>query len=90
MSRTTLFILGGYALFGLFLGMAIVLGDGSANATKAFVGLWVVVAFGNLFNGLMEQGPGHTFKEEFSRFVAILAVPVALAVMFPWKLVGLS
>ena len=87
MKRTTLLILGGAGLFGLFILMALVLGDNSSNPIKAFIGLWVVVAFVNFFMGLMEQGPGHTFKEEFRQFLAILSVPVAIAVVFPWHTV---
>ncbi|HEX5056938.1 MAG TPA: hypothetical protein VFX02_10625 [Gammaproteobacteria bacterium] len=89
MSRTTLLILGGSGLVGLFILMAVVLGDHSSNPLKAFIGLWVVVAFVNLFMGLMEQGPEHAFKEEIRHFLAILSVPVALAVMFPWKMLAM-
>jgi hypothetical protein len=84
MKRTTLLILGGAGLFGLFILMALVLGDNSSNPIKAFIGMWVVVAIVNLFMGLMEQG--HTFKEEFRQFLAILSVPVAIAVVVPWHM----
>ena len=87
MRRTTLLIiLCGSAVFGVLAVMAMVLGDGSTNPIKAFIGLWIVVAFVNLFMGLMEPGPEHTFKEEFRNFLAILSVPVALAMMFPLQL----
>ena len=87
MKRTTLLILGGSALFVLLILMAFVLGDNSSNPIKAFIGLWIIVAFVNFFMGLMEQGPGHSFKEEFRQFLAILSVPVAIAVVFPWHMV---
>jgi hypothetical protein len=88
--RTTLLIAGGSILFGFFLLLADVFGDGIMDpagfAIKTFVGLWLFAASANLWLGLMEAGPGHSFMEEFPRFLAVLSVPIALAVMFPWHL----
>lgn len=88
--RTTLLIAGGSILFGFFLLVAQIFGDDIVDPTglaiKAFVGIWLFAAFANLWLGLMESGPGHSFMEEFPSFLAVLSVPVALAVMFPWRL----
>lgn len=88
--RTIIFIAGGSILFGFFLLAARVFGDDIMDPTgfaiRTFIGLWLVAAFANLWLGLMESGPGHSFMEEFPSFLAVFSVPVAIAVMFPWRL----
>jgi hypothetical protein len=77
-------------LFAVFLVIAQVFGTGTiastGDAVRTFVGLWVFAAFANMWFGLMDTGPGHTLKEEFPRFVAVLTVPIAIAMALPWAL----
>lgn len=91
MRRTTLLIVGGSTLFGLFLVASKVFGDSIIDPTgfaiRTFVGIWLFAAFANLFAGLMEAGPGHTFMDEFQRFLAVFSIPVAIALMLPWKFI---
>lgn len=92
--RTTLLIACGFILFGLCLIGAKVFGDGIIDpagfAVRTFVGIWLFAAFANLFARLMETGPGHTFMDEFPHFLAAFSVPVAIALMFPWRLIILG
>ena len=86
--RTTLLIALGSVLFGLFLVAAHFVGNDTGAmvnlAIKAFIGLWFVAALVNMIMGIVQ--PGHTFMEELPAFLAIFSVPVAIAVLFPWKL----
>jgi hypothetical protein len=80
----------GIVMFALFL----IAGQIYANdvivstsfAIRTFVGLWLFAALANLWLGLTQSGPGHSFKEEFPRFVAVLSVPMAVALVFPWQM----
>jgi hypothetical protein len=87
--RTKLLVAGGSALFGLFLVAAMIFGDSIVDpigfAVRNFVGIWVVAAFANLWFALMEMGPGHSFRDEFPRFLAVLAVPITIALVVPWE-----
>jgi hypothetical protein len=92
--RTRLLILGGSALFGVFLLAAMLFGDDAVKATglaiRSFVGLWFFAMLANLWLILIEEGPGHSFKEVFPGFLMVLAVPITVALMVPWDQLALS
>ena len=86
--RTLLFLLGGFALSGLCLGLARLLGGGSASAftsaTLAFIALLCAIAAVNLWVGVNRAG--YAFSEELPIFLLIFLVPAALAALVRWKL----
>ena len=85
--RTLLFLLGGCALSAACLGLARLLGGGSASslngATIGFVALWFAIAAANLWAGV--HGAGYSFREELPIFLLIFLVPVALTALARWK-----
>jgi hypothetical protein len=85
--RTLMFIVAGPALWGLFLGLATLLGGHSAAAmsmaTVAFVVIWFVAAAVNMWVGVTRAG--YSSAEEFPIFLLIFLLPVLLAIVVRWK-----
>ncbi len=85
--RTVLIILGGFALWGICLGVAKVLGGFTASATlgatAGFIALWFVVAAVNMWAGVTRAG--YSFQEELPIFLVIFLLPTAVAVLVKWK-----
>jgi hypothetical protein len=86
--RTAIFILGGLALWALFLGASRIFTHGSASAlttaTVAFVAIWLVIAAGNMWGGVVRAG--YTLREELPIFALIFLLPVAVAILVKWQL----
>ena len=85
--RTLLITLGGFVLWGLCLGAAVLLSPPrSANlaaATLGFVVLWFAAAAANLWLGVTRAG--YSFREELPIFLLIFLLPVAVALLVRWK-----
>ena len=85
--RTTIIILGGFALWAVCLGLAKLLASTSTStmtlATAAFVALWFVAAAWNLWVGVSRAG--YSFQEELPIFLLIFLLPAAVAVFVKWK-----
>ncbi|MBO9514719.1 MAG: hypothetical protein J7549_11430 [Variovorax sp.] len=88
--RTLLFILGGFVLLAVCLGlgksMAGSFGDGMRVAVIAFAALWFVIAAVNMWMGIAKAG--YSFGEELPIFLLIYLLPLAGAafVVLKWKL----
>jgi hypothetical protein len=85
--RTLLITLGGFALWGLCLGAAVLLspprGANLPAATLGFVALWFAVAAANLWLGVTRAG--YSFGEELPIFLLIFLVPAIVALLVRWK-----
>ena len=85
--RTLLITLGGFALWGLCLGAAILLapsrGANLAAATLGFVALWFALAAVNLWLGVARAG--YSLREELPIFLLIFLLPAAVALLVRWK-----
>ena len=84
--RTAIIILAGIALFGLFALVGWRLGGaarGIATAAIAFIGVWLVVALGNMWIGVARAG--YSIVEELPIFAVIFLVPAAVAAVALWK-----
>jgi hypothetical protein len=85
--RTLLILLGGFALWGICLGLARLLAAGSASAlttaTLAFTALWFLLAALNLWVGVSRAG--YAFTEELPIFLLIFLVPATVAAVVRWK-----
>jgi hypothetical protein len=84
--RTTLILLGGFALLGAFaLAGRWLAGTDTAPmvaAAKIFIPVWLVVALVNLWMGTRV---GYSVTEELPIFLLIFAAPAAVAVFLWWK-----
>jgi hypothetical protein len=84
--RTAIFILGGFVLWVVCLGVArLFTGAAGAfmTATIAFVAIWFVVAAVNLWIGVSQAG--YSFLEELPIFLLIFLLPASVAVFVKWK-----
>jgi hypothetical protein len=85
--RTVIILLGGFALWAAFLGIAKLVSGASPSsmttATTAFVGIWFVAAASNMWIGVSHAG--YSFNEELPIFLLIFLLPVAVAVFARWK-----
>jgi hypothetical protein len=85
--RTLIFILGGFVLWGICLGVAKIvasaLGATMTAATIAFVAIWFVAAATNMWIGVSQAG--YSFQEELPIFLLIFSVPVAVALFVKRK-----
>lgn len=85
--RTLLFLLAGFGLLAVCLGLARVdsssLADPMRKATLTFVALWFVVAGINLWVGASKAG--YTVAEELPIFLLIFGVPALAALLLKWK-----
>jgi hypothetical protein len=80
--RTSLIILGGFVVWGIFVAAAKVSGNPSRAmgiATIAFVVGWFFVAAVNMYFGVARAG--YAFREELPIFLVIFLVPTIVAVV---------
>jgi len=85
--RTTIIILGGFALLGACIAIARLIGTNSSDsmgvAVKVFIAIWFVVAAVNMWIGVTRVG--YSFTEELPIFLLIFLVPAATAILINWK-----
>jgi hypothetical protein len=85
--RTLWFLLAGFALLAVCLGLARVAGASlhhpKRSATLAFHAIWFVVAGINLWVGVSKAG--YTVAEELPIFLLIFGVPALVALLLQWK-----
>jgi hypothetical protein len=85
--RSIAIIVGGLLLFGLFVLVAGRMGASGVSsivtAAKIFIPIWLVVALVNLWMGVARAG--YSVAEEAPIFVAIFAIPAAVAAFVWWK-----
>ena len=85
--RTVTFILGGFVLWAVCLGVAKLLANTASSsmttATIAFVAIWFVAAAVNMWIGVSQAG--YSFQEELPIFLLIFLLPAAVAVLVRWK-----
>jgi hypothetical protein len=85
--RTVTFILGGFVLWAVCLGVAKLLANTASSsmtmATIAFVAIWFVAAAVNMWIGVSQAG--YSFQEELPIFLLIFLPPAAVAVLVRWK-----
>lgn len=83
--HTILVIAGGVVLLGAFLLIGKVLPAASlATWALAFIPVWLLAAFGNMWFGVKRAG--YSWGEEFPIFLVVFAVPAVIAVFAWWKL----
>ena len=85
--RTSIIILGGFALWALCLGGARLLtrsgGASSMVATAVFLALWLLAATANMWVGVTQAG--YSWREELPIFLLIFLIPSAFAVFVKWR-----
>ncbi len=84
--RTVVIIVGGLVLLGLFALTGWRFGGGAQSmvaAAKLFIPAWLVAALLNMWIGVARAG--YSVAEEFPIFLAIFAIPAALAAFIWWK-----
>ena len=85
--RTALIIFAGFALWGVCLAVAKVLGEARPSsmtmATAVFVVLWFCAAAWNMWMGVARAG--YSFGEELPIFLLIFLLPVAVALVVKWR-----
>jgi hypothetical protein len=84
--RSIIIIVGGLVLLALFLvvGWRFFGGLPSAvTAAKFFIPAWLAVALINMWIGVSRAG--YSVADEFPIFLAIFAIPAAVAVFVWWK-----
>ena len=84
--RTIAIIVGGLLLFGVSALVASRIGGGTPSivvAAKAFIPIWLIVALVNMWMGVARAG--YSVAEETPIFVAIFAIPAAVAAFVWWK-----
>ena len=85
--HTALVVLFGFALLSGFIGIARVLGGGSApalvRATRTFIVLWFMVAVTNMWVGVTQAG--YAASDELPIFAIVFGVPAAVAGAVLWR-----
>jgi hypothetical protein len=84
--RTIAIIVGGLLLFGVSALVAGRIGSGAPSivaAAKVLIPIWLVVALVNMWMGVARAG--YSVAEEAPIFVAIFAIPAAVAAFVWWK-----
>ena len=85
--RTLIIIVSGLVLLALCLGAASLFKhEGKvpiAQAVWVFIGLWLVVAAGNMWVGVSQAGYG--VMEELPIFLLIFGLPAIVALAVKWK-----
>jgi len=84
--RSIAIIVGGLLLVGLFVLVAWRMGGGMPSivtAAKVFIPIWLVAALVNMWIGVARAG--YSVAEEAPIFVAIFAIPAAVAAFVWWK-----
>jgi hypothetical protein len=83
--HTILVIGGGVVLLGAFLLAGKLMAAATlANWALAFIPVWLLAAFGNMWFGVKRAGYG--WGEEFPIFLVVFVVPAAIAGFAWWKL----
>ena len=84
--RSIIIIVGGLVLLALFLVIGWRFFGGlpsTVTAAKLFIPAWLVVALVNMWIGISRAG--YSVADEFPIFLAIFAIPAAVAVFAWWK-----
>ena len=85
--RTTLFLVGGLALWALCVATSKLLGGSrplaATGATIVFAVIWFVVAAWNMWNGVTHAG--YSVSEELPIFFLIFLAPVLVAAIVTWR-----
>ena len=84
--RTIAIIVGGLLVFGvsaLVVGRTVGGTPSIVVAAKVFIPIWLVVALVNMWMGVARAG--YSVAEEAPIFVAIFAIPAAVAAFVWWK-----
>jgi len=85
--RTSIIIVGGFALWAICLGIAKRVADSGASpmtaATIVFIVLWFLAAAANM--AVRVYRAGYSFRDELPIFLLICSVPAAVAVFGKWK-----
>jgi hypothetical protein len=83
--HTILVIAGAVVLLGAFLLVGKLAAAASlAMWALAFIPVWLLAAFGNMWFGVKRAG--YTWAEEFPIFLVVFAVPAVIAALAWWKL----
>ncbi len=86
--RTTIIILGGFALLAACILGARLFGGSAATpvgaAVAIFIAAWFAVSAINMWFGVARAG--YSFQEELPIFLLIFLVPAAAAIFVRWKL----
>lgn len=82
--HTAIILAAGFAILlaCVLLGHAWGGAPGLAMGLKAFFGIWLVVAFANMYIGTTH---GYTWGQEFPIFLAVFAVPAIAAGIVLWR-----
>jgi hypothetical protein len=84
--RTTIIIVGGLVVLGLFALVGWWLGGGpqsTATAAKIFIPIWLAVALINMWLGVSRAG--YSVAEELPILLVIFAIPAAAAAFLWWR-----
>jgi hypothetical protein len=84
--RSIIIIVGGLMLLGLFAFAGWRIGGGAPSmvvAAKIFIPVWLVAALTNMWIGVARAG--YSVAEELPIFLAIFAIPAAVAAFIWWK-----
>ncbi len=84
--RSAIIILAGLAILGVFAFVGWTLGGATAviAATQIFIAVWFVAALANMWMGVVRAG--YSIAEELPIFLAIFAVPAAVAALVWWRM----
>ena len=84
--RSAITIVVGIALLGTFAVVGWHLGGAATaiTATQTFIATWFVAALANMWVGVARAG--YSIAEEFPIFLAIFAIPAAVAALVWWKM----
>jgi hypothetical protein len=85
--HTVLVIVGGFALFGIFLLFGKLWGTAPAAlalAAKAYIPFWLVVCVVNMWIGVSKAG--YTVRDEAPVLLIVFIVPAVLAGLAIWRL----
>jgi len=81
--RTLIFILGGFALLAVCLGVAKLASGSPRAAVTVFLVVWFFVAAGNMWMGVAKAG--YSVSEELPVFLVLFGLPAAAALLVRWK-----
>lgn len=83
--RTITIMLGGLVLLGIFVAIGWRFGGVASMvlATQLFIPVWTVAAISNMWIGVSRAG--YSIAEEFPIFIAVLAIPAAVAGFVWWR-----
>jgi hypothetical protein len=83
--RTAIIILGGLALLGVLslAGWRFGAGARVVLAAQIFIPIWLIAALINMWIGVAKAG--YSVAEELPIFIAIFAIPAAVAAFVWWK-----